>query len=113
MKSEIMRIPGKGLCIVISELDVQSLIGDNITTLGGGIFSDVYSIAELIRTEKKIGAIKEIRVQTGWGLKESKEFIDKYIPMGYPINFNFNAAADRFVIDYSPKDFLNDEDMKL
>lgn len=116
MKTELMNIPNKGLCIVISELDAGEIIRGlkgEVPFFGGGIFNDVYVIADAIRDKKKIQAIKEVRAQTGWGLKEAKHFIDKYVPMGVRDDFGYHAAADRFISDHVPKDFIKDEDFAL
>lgn len=40
----------------------------------GGI--NVERVDEYIRAHKQIQAIKELRLQTGWGLKESKDWCD-------------------------------------
>jgi hypothetical protein len=116
MKTELMHIPNKGLCIVISELDVKEIIQGlkgEVPFFGGGVFNDVYRIADEMRNGQKIPAIKEIRTQTGWGLKEAKQFCDKYMPMGAGNNFNYHAAADRFIKDHIPEDFLKDGDFDV
>lgn len=113
-----MNIPKKGLCIVISELDVADIVKGlkgEVPLFGGGIFQDLYVIADCIRVGKKIQAIKEVRAQTGWGLKEAKEFMDNWYPMGLGSSDMavLNAMADKFLRHHMPKDFLNDEDMSL
>ena len=40
--------------------------------------AEVKKIAEELSSERKIGAIKALREATGWGLKESKDYIDQY-----------------------------------
>ncbi|WP_008311567.1 ribosomal protein L7/L12 [Leptolyngbya sp. PCC 6406] len=37
----------------------------------------VYQVRELLQNQRKIEAIKQVRTQTGWGLKQSKEFVEK------------------------------------
>ncbi len=39
----------------------------------------IEKIVEELEAENKIGAIKICREFTGWGLKESKEFVDNYV----------------------------------
>lgn len=115
MKTELMNIPNKGVCLVISGLDfVDDKI--NITNLKNiSQFSDVKAIAELIARNKKIGAIKEVRFQTGWGLKDSKRFIDDYLPMSN--NFDVSdcvMSSKRFIRDHTlVDDFLDGDDFKI
>jgi hypothetical protein len=42
---------------------------------------DYRPVFEAILTGRKIQAIKELRTATGFGLKESKQFVDKVYPM--------------------------------
>lgn len=37
------------------------------------------TIMSLIKSEKKISAIKEVRAATGMGLKEAKDYVDQFI----------------------------------
>ena len=39
----------------------------------------IAKILEELEAENKIGAIKMCREFTGWGLKESKKFVDDYV----------------------------------
>jgi len=114
MKTELMNIPGKGICIVISDINPNEFVfGGDKPFFGGGIFSDIIKITNHLRNGAKISAIKEVREQTGWGLKEAKEYIDKYTPMGFQHNDNTNMinsqSADNFMKDHMPKDFIGDE----
>lgn len=77
MKAEIINYPGKGLCILISDINPYEFLTE---VVGSTVFSDVNTIAELIEADQKIAAIKEVRHQTGWGLKEAKEYVDSYMP---------------------------------
>jgi len=120
MKAEIVNVPNKGVCILISEIDVKEFIqgfgGGQYVSFGGGVFKDVYAIAQEIRNRRKIAAIKEIRTQTGWGLKEAKEYCDKYMPNtnGYRDSQEYyDRCADRFIMAHAPKDFLKDGDFEL
>jgi hypothetical protein len=74
----------------------------------------VNAIAFEIRCGRKIGAIKQVRHQTGWGLKEAKQYIDKYTE-GYhgDDSYSCNLYADRFIEAHMPKDFLDGEDFKI
>ena len=45
---------------------------------------DIFATMEsLFTADRKIEAVKALRSFTGWSLKESKEFIDKYIDVYY------------------------------
>lgn len=112
MKSELMNIPGKGICIIISEINPNDFVyGEGISFYNGGVFKDIFKIADEIRRGKKIAAIKECREQTGWGLKEAKKYMDKYI--FYGVTNNDNDSADKFIQDHMPKDFLENDEFKL
>ncbi len=117
MKTELMKIPNRGLCIVISELDAKEIIkglGGECPDFGGGIFKDIYIIADFIREGKKIPAIKEIRSQTGWGLKDAKVYCDRFIPMGGNYESeNYNVYADKFIRYHMPPDFIKDQEFEL
>jgi len=116
MKAEIIQVPTKGLCILISDINPQDFFENNIN-FGGGLFSDLHAITNQIKIGRKIMAIKEIRNQTGWGLKEAKEYMDKYIPTDHRNmnrdDFDYSSAAERFIFDHTPKDFLKDVDFTL
>lgn len=129
MKIETVNIPGKGICLLISDFERE-----DISRLAGGsefspklpsydlIFTDINEIVRQIRSGQKIAAIKEIRYQTKWGLKEAKEYIDKYW-IGYdtynhndPIECRriYDLIADNFIREHSPKeDFINENDLKV
>ena len=111
MKSELYNHPTKGICILISEIHQSDFVG-KIPSLGHG-FTDIAIIADEIRRGRKIGAIKEVRAQSGWGLKEAKYYIDNYIPMGYGHDDEFGEIADRFIKDHLPKDFIKIDDFRL
>lgn len=104
-----MHIKGKGLCIVISEINVNNFKKENPK-----ILNNPNKIAQEIRKERIISAIKELRFQTGWGLKESKQYIDKYLPLdehgrrSYSVE-KIEKAADNFLADHLQKYFEEDE----
>ena len=111
MKAELYKHPSKGICILISEIAQSDFLG-KIASLGHG-FTDIGIIADEIRKGRKIAAIKEVRAQSGWGLKEAKYYIDNYIPMGYGHDDDFEEIADRFIKDHLPKDFIKFDDFNL
>lgn len=75
---------------------------------------EVFSIALEIENKRKIGAIKALRNQVlGLSLREAKDYIDKYIPMVASEDFDYQLAAQRFVGDHSPKDFINENEMEI
>jgi len=112
MKTEFMHIEGKGMCIVISDFNSKDL--NFMKKQTNGIFSDPIVIADEIRGRRKIGAIKEIRAQTGWGLKESKDYIDKYLPIGHDLrDIELNRIADRFINDHTLKDYFEDDEFEI
>lgn len=124
MKTEIVHIPGRGICILISDVDPKDFINGikGIPTLDIdlGPFTNIYTIADQIRTGRKIAAIKEIRVQSGWGLKEAKEYLDKFFPMGAAYNMNpddqrvfYNNCAEKFIKAHIPNDFLEKDEMEI
>jgi len=121
MKTELVNIPNKGLCILISDIDIEKFNnaagyegpGYGQQYVNNNIFSDINIIADEIRSKRKIGAIKEVRAQTNWGLREAKDYIDKYIPMGHTINDSefYNIAAFKFFKDHTIQDFILTEEM--
>lgn len=124
MKCDIVNVPNRGICILISDIDPKDFIKgmlDNdgsILKFSGGVFTDLYTIARYITERKKISAIKETRSQTGWGLREAKIYIEKYIPLNTyqdPIEFiDYDEAARKFVSDHAPKeDFIKNDDFEL
>lgn len=115
MKTELMTIPGKGICIVISGINPNDFVfGGRYPFVGAGIFSDVMIIAEEIRRGRKIAAIKEIRSQTGWGLKEAKEYIDRYVEGWDNQNsYSCNVYAERFLQAHMPDDLLDEDEFKV
>jgi hypothetical protein len=120
MKVEFMHIDGKGLSIVISDFNISDFGANRMTNGTVVAFSDIKAIADCIRNGHKIAAIKELRAQTGWGLKESKEYIDKWTS-----DYNHhsyiedrqrqqnNTLADKFIKDHQIIDFLNDNEFKI
>jgi len=122
MKVEFMHIDGKGLSIVISDFNISDFGANRMTNGTVVAFSDIKAIADCIRNGHKIAAIKELRAQTGWGLKESKEYIDKWT-VGYDYNCSYieedrqrqqnNILADKFIRDHQIIDFLNDNEFKI
>lgn len=124
MKTEIVNVPGKGICILISDINVNDFIHGvkNIKSLSmfGGPFTNIQVIADQIRIGRKIGAIKEVRAQTKWGLKEAKEYIDRFVPNGGNYDLSpdeqesyFNGCANRFLQAHMPNDFLGDDEFKI
>ena len=109
MKSELVNVPGKGICILISDIDVNEFIRK--TPRGNGVFSDVSKITYEILMGRKISAIKEIRAQTGWGLKESKDYLDKYMPSG--IHGDYDRISDNFQRNHTIQDFILSEEMMV
>lgn len=124
MKTELMHITGKGMCIVISDINPNDFVFDQGTAIyNTGIFSNVGIIADCIRDGKKIAAIKEVRAQTGWGLKEAKHYVDKYTVHGSHYNADVddkirinNMNADTFIRDHAPKppiDLLGEDEFSV
>ena len=114
MKAELVNIPNRGICILISDIDIQKFIEANTHNVSNnGIFSNVEIIANEIRSKRKIGAIKEVRAQTGWGLREAKDYIDKYVSgmLGNNDPEYYNKMADRFIKDHTIQDFILSEEM--
>lgn len=119
MKSEIINVPGKGVCILISEIDLSDF-GEDIPSFNL-LFNDIHGIADEIRNGRKIGAIKKVREQTKWGLKEAKDYIDQYMITGVYTAEDRNAGveasnadvADKFIRDHALDDFLNREEMNV
>lgn len=118
MKSELYHHPTKGLCILISGIDPSDFNASIPSLVRGGMFTDIMKIANEIRAGRKIPAIKECRSQTGWGLKEAKEYIDKYLS-GY-IDDNgmyreekLESMYKMFLTDHMPKDFIEKDDFEL
>jgi hypothetical protein len=118
MNCELMHIQGKGLCIVISDFNPNDF-GSGLVNGQVIPFTNVNAIAAEIRLGRKIAAIKELRSQTGWGLKESKEYIDKYTD-GIVYNrdgvnhFANDRAADRFIQAHTPAtDLLGEDEFKV
>lgn len=115
MKAELLDIPGKGICILISGISLDDL--SRITELSSvneitkSPFTDAYKIADEIRKSQKIAAIKECRAQTGWDLRQAKEYIDRYMIIG----ISFQDAADKFIDDHTYKNekFLNIDEFKI
>jgi len=120
MKCDLVNVPNKGICILISDINPKDFImgmvkdGKNILNFGGGMFSDLYTIAKYIKEKKKISAIKEVRAQTGWGLRESKLYIEKYIPLDFIDFVSYSNCAEKFINDHAPKeDFIKNVDFEL
>ena len=115
MKAELINVPDRGLCILISDIDIQQVndVASSVyrNSFDNSVFSDIYLIADELRNRRKIGAIKEIREQTHWGLRDAKAYIDKYIPMGINENFDYNMAADKFIKDHTIQDFILTKEM--
>lgn len=118
MKAEVVNIPGKGICILISDINVNEFIRRGALPNVDIIFTDVDTICEYIRAGRKIPAIKEVRAQTGWGLKEAKEYLDKYLPViNHPMGSMqhlrenpsyYEDAAARFHAEHMPQFDIGD-----
>jgi len=84
------------------------------------MFTDIGAIANEIRFNRKIGAIKAIREQLRddagkpMSLRDSKNYIDRYLPMGYQEipDFDVNAAADKFISDHTVE-WLDEDEFNL
>lgn len=117
MKAEIMHVQNKGLCLVISGLDfVGSKIDISRIAAQNSPFHDIHAIADCIAGNLKIPAIKEVRAQTGWGLKEAKLYIDKYLPMRSNLDARGLAmASKKFIEDhtYVVEDFLDKDEFAI
>lgn len=50
--------------------------------------SDIDRISQLITSGRKIEAIKEVRLVSGWGLKEAKDLVDQWSAQGRPPGHN-------------------------
>lgn len=80
-------------------------------------FTNIGAIAEEIRRDRKIAAIKEIRNQLrdeagkSLSLRDSKNYIDRYLPMGYGEipDFDLEAAAAKFIADHTIEWLVEDE----
>jgi ribosomal protein L7/L12 len=83
-------------------------------------FTDIRAVADQIRSNKKIAAIKEVRNQLKdeigrpMALKDAKDFVDRYMPMGYQDipGFSVEEAAAKFVADHTVE-FFEDNDFNL
>ena len=118
MKTEIINHPTKGLCILISNIDINAILkiidvfpknNNDIERLN--VFSNIEIIASDLRAGRRISAIKEVRKQTGWDLKKAKEYLDNYY-MKYNSD-NYNLAAFKFMQDHMPKNFISKEEFNL
>ena len=108
MKAELINYPGKGLCILISDINPYEFLTE---VVGSTVFSDVNIIAELIETDQKIAAIKEVRFQTGWGLKESKEYVDSYMAYNRDsLQCGYKFRKDHTLLSSS---FLKNDDFEV
>lgn len=119
MKINYIKVDGE-MCILIRDINATmfnmgALNVDHVSYVDP--FTDPYKIADEIRRERKIAAIKEVRKQTGWGLKDAKYYIDRYMPSPIPEGFDYHVAADRFVSDHIRKPlegvFLSNDEMKI
>ena len=118
MKTEIVNIPNRGICILISDINPKDLMLSGALPTIDMPFTDVHEIAKHIRLGHKIAAIKEVRSQTGWGLKDSKDYLDKYYPSrdynGLYNEPDFVEISDKFVLDHSPAvDFIGQGEMEI
>ena len=116
MQVELMNIAKKGLCIVISGLEFteNNKIDLSRFIMKTGNFHNLAPIAECIALNKKIPAIKEVRYQTGWGLKEAKEFVDRYLPMRVNLSeVECKKAAQKFIKDHTFDDFFDEDDFNV
>lgn len=113
MKVELMHIAGKGLSIVISDFNISDFGARAMPNGSVVAFTDVNAIANCIRNGHKIAAIKELRSQTGWGLKESKEYIDNWTSFSVNGYNDYNAFADKFIRDHVITDFFDNSEFKI
>jgi len=111
MKTEFYMHPEKGICLLISDFASNELNHMGLSNMTNTIIRNPNAIAIEIRNDNKIPAIKELRVQTGWSLKEAKEYLDKYMPQ--PRLFDPQNAAERFLSDHTLSDFLDAKDMQI
>ena len=115
MKAEFYNHPIKGMCILISDFSLNDVI--KMPQLNhGGIFSNPQRIADEISMGRKIPAIKEVREQTGWGLREAKEYIDQFFPMGLGRQWtqeDYDNFALKFIRAHMPNDFLDEGEMTI
>ena len=114
MKTEFYIHPEKGLCLLISDFASNDLNRMGLSNMTNTIIRNPNAIAIEIRNDNKIAAIKELRTQTGWSLKEAKEYMDRYMPQPRPF-FNPQEVADNFIIDHTVvlNDFLDSKDMQI
>ena len=121
MKTEIIKVRGRGMCILISGVNPQVLVDgalniEHMIQNSESPFHNLELIAHEIRNKRKIAAIKEMRKQTGWGLKDSKEYIDRFIPTGTPEGFDYRLAAENFIIKHSwvsEGEFVSSDEMEI
>ncbi len=121
MKVDYIKVDGE-MCILIRD------INEIMFNMGGALnvdhvryvdpFKDPYIIAHEIRNERKIPAIKEVRGQTGWGLKDAKHYVDRYMPMSpIPEGFDYHVAAEKFLNDHIRQplegNFLSNDEMEI
>lgn len=115
MKAELFNHPNKGLCILISELNNTDLlchmVGDKVNIPERyTYFSNIHAIADELKAGRFISAIKEVRNQTYWGLKEAKDYLEKYRNYGK----GFIDYGERFIRDHTlPPNLLDNDDFKL
>ncbi len=84
-------------------------------------FTNIATIAEFIAEGQKIQAIKEMRCQFNdakgfpLSLRESKDYIDRYLPMGWneEPGFDCDKAAARFIADHTAPDFLDADEFSV
>jgi hypothetical protein len=115
MKTEFYMHPEKGLCLLISGFALNDLNRMGISNGYHPTVSNPEAVAIEIRSDRKIHAIKELRAQTKWSLKEAKEYIDKYMPPGIDSVYDPHEAADKFIIDHTVvlNDFLGSNEMSI
>ena len=112
MRTEIVNVPGRGICILISDIRISDFDTEKIEKMnifGGGPFSNIQVIYDEIVVGRKISAIKEVRAQTGWGLREAKQFVDSY----YDDPGGRTVGAERFRREYTRQNHLSDDLFKL
>jgi hypothetical protein len=129
MKAEIINLPEKGLCILISDIDLKDVnhpLSESISTFlsNGSNITNPFIIADAIREKKKILAIKELRAQTGWGLKDAKHYIDRWLPTASlaaslndphdpPTDEFFENQANAFIRDHTNEETFKVDDFNL
>lgn len=75
----VQHLDGKGTEIRQMSLQIRDALSDSVVKLGGHLIShEKYNeIMREVGNQRKIAAIKILRSETGLGLKDAKDIIDK------------------------------------